>query len=214
MDVVVLGLALAVEGEGAQLFGQRIVIGEHRAAVAIAAERLGRVEAGRRDMAERRRTCVSPADPPIACAASSMTSRFSRSAIAHDGVVVGGKAEQVDRNDRLGLQAAFGLDHGDRRFEAVDVDVVAVGVDVDEHRLGLRQRHDFGGGGEGEARHEDGVARADAGSIERQQQRVGAVGAGDAVLDADIGREAGFRTPRPAARGCSGRPRRRGRWLP
>ena len=53
MDIVVLRLALAVEGEGAELCGEGIVIGEHRAAVAVAAERLGRIEAGRGDKAER-----------------------------------------------------------------------------------------------------------------------------------------------------------------
>ena len=132
---------------------------------------------------------LPPTVPPIDCAASSMTIRPSRSAIAIDRRIVGGKPEQVDRDDRLRLQPALALDHGDRRFEAGDVDVVGVGIDVDEHRLGLGQRHDFGRRGEGEARHEHRIARADAGGIERQQQRVGAVGAGDRVLDADIGGE-------------------------
>ena len=88
-----------------------------------------------------------------------------------------------------GRQPALGLDHGDRRFEAGDIDVVGVGIDIDEDRLGLGQRHDLGGRGEGEARHEDRVAGTDAGGQQRQQQRVGAVGAGDAMLGADIGGE-------------------------
>ena len=81
MDVVVLGLALAVEGKGTQPCRKRVVIGEHRAAVAIAAERLGRIEAGRADMRRTIRTSCRSTEPPIACAASSMTIRFSRSAI-------------------------------------------------------------------------------------------------------------------------------------
>ena len=91
-----------------------------------------------------------------------------------------------------GLQPPLALDHGDRRFEARNVDVVGVGIDVDEDRLGLGQRHDLGGRGEGEARHEHRIARSDAGRHERQQQRVGAVGAADGVLDPDIGRDLAF----------------------
>ena len=116
-----------------------------------------------------------------------MTSRPSRFGDPLDRLIVGGEPEQVDRDDRPRLQPSFALDHVDRRFEAGDVDIVGVGIDVDEHRLGLGQRHHLGGRGEGEARHEHRVARSDAGRIERQQQRVGAVGAGDGVLDADIG---------------------------
>ena len=121
-----------------------------------------------------------------------MTSRFSRVCDRHDGVVVGAEAEQVDRDDRLRLQAAFRLDRRNRGFEALDIDIVGVGVHVDEDRLGLGQRDDLGRGSEGEARHEHRVARSDAGRVERKQQRIGAVGAGNAMLDADIGRELGL----------------------
>ena len=114
----------------------------------------------------------------------------------------------------FGCQPSFALDHVDRRFEAGDVDIVGVGIDVDEHRLGLGQRHHFGGRGEGEARHEHRIARSDAGGVERQQQRVGAVGAGDGVLDADIGGDLAARTRRPPARECSCRRRRRDRSRP
>ena len=44
-----LSRALAVHAQRAQHVGQLVVVGEERAAVAVAAERLGREEAGRRD---------------------------------------------------------------------------------------------------------------------------------------------------------------------
>ena len=163
MDVVVLRLALAVEGERAELRGERVVIGEHGAAVAVAAERLGRIEAGAGDLAER------AALPAAERAADRLRGVLDDQQVLARGDlldrrIVGRQAEQVDRDDRLRREAAFALDHLDRRLEAGDVDVVGVGIDVDEDRLGLGQRHHFGGRGEGEARHENGVAGADAGS--------------------------------------------------
>jgi len=77
----------------------------------------------------------------------------------------------------------------DGRFEAGDVDIVGHRIDVDEDGFRLGQRHHFGGGGEGEARHEHSIPWSDAGGKQRQQQRIGAVGAGHDMLGADIGGE-------------------------
>ena len=196
-----------------QLGGKLVVVGEHRAAVAIAAERLGRVEAGAGDRAERTAfaSAQRAADRLRRILDHQQSFRFGDPS---DRLIVGAEPEQIDGDDRFRLQPSFALDHVDRRFEAGDIDIVGVGIDVDEHRLGLGQRHHLGGRGEGEARHEDRIARPDAGRIERQQQRVGAVGAGNGVPDADIGGDLALELGDFRARVCICRLRRRDRSPP
>ena len=106
MDVVVLRLALAVEGQRPELCRKRVVVGEHRAAVAVAAERLGRIEAGPGDRAER-------AALPAAQRAADRLRRILDDHQAFglgdplDRGIVGGKPEQVDRDDRLAASAVL-----------------------------------------------------------------------------------------------------------
>ena len=93
-------------------------------------------------------------------------------------------AEQVDRQHGARPQRSFATDRGDRLAEAGRVEG-EVGPDVDQHRHGTCQRHGLGGGGEGEGRHEDGIAGADAARQQREHQRIGAAGTRDRVPDAD-----------------------------
>src|SRR5690606_649027 len=55
-----------------------------------------------------------------------------------------------------------------------------------EYRLGAAQRHYLRRRRKGEGRAENRVPRTDLRRHQRQQQRVGTVGAGDGMLDADI----------------------------
>ena len=133
-------------------FGQGVVVGQHRAAVAVAAKRLGREKAGRGGVAES-------AEP----AAIEGRAEGLRGVVEHeqvgvlgnrgDGVVVGRQAEQVDRDDRLRRQA-YALGGRQRGFKPFGVDVETFRLDVDEDRRGADQRHHFRGGAEGEGRAE------------------------------------------------------------
>ncbi len=105
-----------------------------------------------------------------------------------DRRVVGGQAEQIDRDHRL-RRKAVAARGGDSRGQLLCVDIEGVGFDVDEDRRGADQRHHFGGGAEGERRADDGVAGTDALGAQRQHQRVGAAGAGDGMLGAAEGGE-------------------------
>ncbi len=101
-----------------------------------------------------------------------------------DRDVVGRLAEEVDGDDGARLELALLLHRDDGGLEAGGVHVVGVGQDIDEDRAGADERHDFGAGDEGEAGHEHRVARPDVPGAQRDQQGVGAVGAGERVLRA------------------------------
>src|SRR5690606_59275 len=118
MDIVVLRLALSVEGKGAQPFGKVRVIREHRPAVAIAAEGLGRIEAGAGNMAER-----------AAHGSAAGRSAYGLGGIlddeeplafcnCHDRAVVGRLSEKIDRDDGLRNEPSLLPYHVDCRFEA------------------------------------------------------------------------------------------------
>ena len=99
--IVVFVAALAVHAQAAQRVGKSVVVGHHRAAVAVAAERLGREETGRRRVAEGAEPAVvvDRAESPARHRRES--NRFSALAAAAIAAVVGRQAEQIDRNDRL-----------------------------------------------------------------------------------------------------------------
>ena len=99
-------------------------------------------------------------------------------------VIVGRLAEQIHRHDGFGLERTVLLHQRDRGLKACRIHVEGVGQDIHEHRRGTRQRHHFRGSGEGEGRHEHRIARTDAPGAQDQEQRVGAIGAGDGVLHA------------------------------
>ena len=88
----------------------------------------------------------------------------------------------MHRHDRLGLR-------GDRRADLGRVDAVGLRVAVHEHRRRARVRDGRGGGDERVGGDDDFVARPDAQSLQRQEQRLGAVRDADAVLRAAVGRE-------------------------
>ena len=187
-DVIVFVAALAVDAERAKPLGDAFMIGEDGAAVAVAAERLGREEAGRRDGPEGARA------PPPDLAAEALGGVLDQIELVllaqrFDCVIVGGEAEQVDRHHRLGEEFALLLGAQDRLLQRGRVDVEGARIDVGEDRAGAGERDRLGGGEEGEGGGEHRVAGADAERLQRKHQGVGAVGAGDRVLDAAVGRQ-------------------------
>jgi hypothetical protein len=161
---------------------QRIVAGEDRTAVAVAAQRLAGEEAGAAEAAE----VAAPAALVAGAEALRRVLDHRDVAVAcGDGVDlvhVGHLAVQAHRHDGPRARRDLGLD-------AAPVDVAGAGLDVDEHRRGAEQHDHLGGGGEAEGRGDDLVARLQLERHQRDQQRLGAAGDGDAMLGAAEGCE-------------------------
>ena len=189
-DAIVLAAALAVHAQAPQDLRELVVVGEDRAAVAVAAERLGGKEARAGRVGQR---------PDLAVAIG--RAEGLRGVVDHEQLlrvgdrgdrgVVGGLAEQIDRDDRLRLEPELAR-HRDRAGEALRIEIEAPLLHVHQHRRRADQRRDLGGGVEREGRHEHRVAGADALRHQRHQQRIGAAGAGDRVTGAAERREIGF----------------------
>ena len=177
----VLGDDLAVDPQRVHFLGEILIIGQHRPAVAVAAQRLGREEAGGGD--------VGPFDGMVAIegtaeALGRIGDQLEAVAVTDgpDGRIVGGLAEQVDGDDHARLQSALLQGRLDRRLELDRVHVEGPGVHIHKHRRGTQPRHDLGRRRKGETGTEDRIAGADAPSDQGQDQGVGAVGAAERVL--------------------------------
>ena len=168
---------LAVDAVAVHQVPQAGVIGQHRSAVAVAAQRLGREEAGGGDIGPMQRVmAVQRAAETLGAVGDQLQALAVADRL--DRRVVGGLAEQVDGDHHLGRQLALGLHGGDGGFELGRVEIVGVGQDVHEHRGRIHPRHDFRRRGEGEGGAEHRVALAHAPGHQRQGDGVGAVGAG------------------------------------
>ncbi len=184
----------AVNTEGNQTLQQGVVIGHHRAAVAVATERFGRIEAGGRGHAPFQRLMVGDsAAEPLCRITDQMDAVFFGD--DRQGRIIGWLAEQVYRDNGGGLEPTF-LDHRfDGGFQLYRIDIVGIGLDIDKHRLGASHRHDFGGGDEGECRHEHRIPFTNAQTQQDQFDGVGAVGAAEGMLRAGEFRQVGFECP-------------------
>ncbi len=172
----VAGCGLAMDAQGIDPLGQPVVVGQHRPAVAVAAEGLGREEAGGGHVRPVAGVFgVEGAAEALGAVADQLQVMAPRD--PGDGRIVRRLAEEVDGDDHLGDQLALGLDGEDRGLQGVGVHVVGVGQYVDEHRRGADQGDHLPGGREGEAGAKHRVPRANAPGHQRQQQGVGAVGA-------------------------------------
>ena len=101
-DIVVFVAALAVHAQAAQGIGHISVVGKHRAAVAIAAERLCGEEAGGGRVAESAEPAVivDRAEGLRGIVENKQVFRLSRRS---NRIVIGRQPEQIDRDDRLRL---------------------------------------------------------------------------------------------------------------
>ena len=121
----------------------RVVVGHHRAAVAVAAERLGRKEAGRGGMAEGAEPAV------VECRAECLrgiveNKQAFRFGSGGDRSMVRRQAEQIDRDDRLRREPCA-FCRRNSACDSVRVDIEGSGVDIDKNRRRADQRRHFGG---------------------------------------------------------------------
>ncbi len=168
----VLGDA-AVVGQGPDQAGALLVVGHHRARVAVGAQVLARVEAGR-------------GDPPAAGGAAVPGRALALRGVLDDldvrrqpgGEFRGGGAlpVQVDRDHRAGGPA-------DRLQCGLRVHQQGVGQAVDQHRPGADPGDGARGGDEGVGGQHHLVADADTARAQGQFEGVGAVGDAHAVPD-------------------------------
>ncbi len=183
-----------------------VVVREAHPAVAVTAEGLRGKEGGAGDRAEG--TGLSP----LVFAAEGLGGVLDDGDDVPGGdgldrVVIRGKAEEVDGDDGAGAKSA--ADGAGQRvegrvalFDGLDgllqlrrVDVEGGGIDVHEDRRRAEEADHLGGCDEGEGGREDGVARTDLEGHERHQEGVGARGAADGMLHADVGGERRFQFP-------------------
>ena len=184
--VVVFERAFAVDAERADQRRRLVGVGEHRAAVAVAAEGLGREKRRARRVAE---SAVAFAVQHAAEALRRVLKEEQAVLFTHGGdrLMVGGQAEEIHVHHGFRQEPAFRNNGFDGCFQAVRVGVERVGTDIVEYRRSAHGGHDLARGEKCEVRHEHGVAGADAPRHHAQLQRVGAVAAGDAVLAPDVG---------------------------
>ena len=120
-----------MDGVAADELGPFVGVGEHRAAVAVAAERLGREEARGGDVAERagHLSVDRPAE-----ALRSVLEQEHAVPLAHfpDRRIVGGKTEEVDGHDDPGCEIRLVLDEPHSFFEFGGVEVEGSFVHIDE----------------------------------------------------------------------------------
>ena len=175
-----------MDAEGADEVVDLIVIGKHRAAVAVAAQRLGREERGGGDASEGAGLF------PVIFRAEALRRVLDEGkavflANRGDGVIVAGVAENVHRHDCF--RGVFPLRQHclDLPLKACGVKVVGVGGDVAENAHRAEHGGRLRGGDEGHIGGEHRVPLPHAQRHERKLEGVGAVGTGDAVLAARKG---------------------------
>ena len=105
-----------------------------------------------------------------------------------DRRVVGGLAEQIDRDDGPGPEPGRTSD-ADRCDHALGVDAARIRKDVGEHRRGTDERDDLWRRGEGEARHDNRVSCPDPVCHQCEEQGVGAARARDGVANPAVRRQ-------------------------
>lgn len=170
-DVVFVG-ALAVAAHGTQDVVKPVVIGKYRAAVAIAPEGFGWIETRGGAMGQGTDFAVSAgAAECLRCVGDDEQVFFLGNRV--DGLVVGGLAKEIDRDDGSWLQPSLAPHVCDRLAQVVAIDVERRRVHVHEDRRRARQQHGFCRGRVGEARKEDRVFGPQIHRQERHEDGVG-----------------------------------------
>lgn len=168
-----------------------VIVGKHRATVAVAAHGFGGEERGGGDVAEGAGFLVADAATK---ALGTVFQDIEVVFVGHltDGLEVGWHTEEVDGDDHTRRELACFQGLLDLALKVGHVDVEGVLINVDEDGRGALHGDDLGRGEEGEAGNEDGVAGFHVPGFQSQQKGIGAAVAGDAVLRADIVGEGGL----------------------
>ena len=180
-DLVVVVLAgAAVQPLAAEAVGQRVILRHHHAAVAPGPEVLRGEEREGPDRAE----LAGGAPLPVHLAPG--PDRLGGILDQHQVVLLG---ERHQRRHVRHLPEEVNDDYGagtgrDGCRNGLRVGVEGAGLDVHEHRAPARVVDGSRCGEKGEGRGDDLVARLQAEGAEREEQRVGPAGAGNAVLGA------------------------------
>ncbi len=184
---VAVAAFLAVIAEFFHGGGERAVVGEAGTAIAIAAEGLGRKEAGATDGAEISGVAAAvQRSETLCCVFDDGETVARRDGV--DGVHLRRLAVEADGENRSGPRRDGG-------FDFLGVEVVADGLDVDEDGARAGEGDHFAGGEKGEGRGDDLVGRisatgaADLKGQQSEEKRVSSAGAADAVLRAEAGGE-------------------------
>ena len=175
-----------MHADGAAEICDLVVIGEDGAAVTVAAQRLGREEGGGSHLAESAALLALVGSAEALCAVLNEDETVLL-ADGDDSVIVAGVAQNVHGHHSLGGQLALSQHSLDLALQTFGAQGVGVGGDVAEH--GGRAKHlgRLGGGDKGHIGAEHRVTLAHTGDHKSNLQRIGAVGAGDAVLAANKG---------------------------
>lgn len=176
-----IALALAVHPDLAACLGNRVVAGEDRATVAVAAEGLTREEARAADVAQ------VAALAPLVFSAKALGSILDHDQIVTVGdrinlIHIGRLSVKADRHD--GLCAG-----GDCCFDLGGVDVAGIRLDIHEDGFGAEQHDHFCSRDKGERRGDHLITELDAHGHQADKQGFSAAGHRDAVLGAGVGLE-------------------------
>ena len=187
-DVVVFERALSVNADRFEDLVHLRVVREHRAPVAVAAERLRGEKARCGKVPEAAR--LFPVDAaPEALRGVLHEHEAVLPADGGDAGEVGWQAEQVDGDHGPRLQLPFGERLLDLPGQGIRVQIERVFIHVAENGSRARQAYDLRRSEKGEVRNEDRVPRADALRHQRHEKSVGAVVRGNAVPAVRIGAE-------------------------
>ena len=183
-----------MDAEGADEVVERIVIREHRAAVAVAAQGFGREEGGGGDASEGAGLF------PVIFRAEALGGVLDegKAVLFADGgncLIVAGVAENVHRHDCFRCVFPLCQHCLDLTLKACGVKVVGVRGDVAENAHRAEHGGRLRGGNEGHIGGEHSVPLPHAQRHERKLEGVGSVGAGDAVLAAGKGGKLDFQFP-------------------
>ena len=188
---VVARLALAMRPQRAIQVGAVGIVGQDGAAIAVAAQGLGRVEAQRRGMPP------GAEPPPVQRPAEGL-----RRVVQREHAVL--LAEPLDRRPIRRQAVEVDADHGARPQPALlrhqlhpphqvgQVDVEGARLHIDEDRRGAEHQRHLGRRGIGEGGQEDRVARADPLRHHGDLQGIGAGGDADRMLRAGEGGQRGL----------------------
>ena len=138
---------------GSDNFGDVIIIGKHRPAIAIGTKWLCRKKAGAGDICKLANRLSLPLCAKALCRIIDQPQAVLCRKCA-DGVIIGGLSKQPHANDADDVNIG-GLAGCQCRIKFIWVEIEAIGFDFGKNRNGAHHRHHFGTCGKCERRHND-----------------------------------------------------------